>query len=135
MIAQTQKDSDRQACSGMYSRKSWGGSVDPFIMVKFIKPDNIPAGEDPIVSLVVFEWRDRPFIGKTETLDNGILEVGIPEYECVHPPADFLYRSSSSAMKPPKTSSGAPKVRLALLSLRLMRPNPPNPLYAPKRFI
>ncbi|KAK5137269.1 hypothetical protein LTR08_000239 [Meristemomyces frigidus] len=56
-----QKDSNRQVCSGMYSRKSWGGNVDPFILTKFIKPDNVT--DDPVVSLVVFEWRDKPFIG------------------------------------------------------------------------
>lgn len=47
----------------MYSRKSWGGDVDPFILVKFIKPDDIIEEEDPIISLVIFEWTDRPFIG------------------------------------------------------------------------
>lgn len=61
---QNQKDSKRQVCSGMYSRKDWGGNLDPFILTKFMKPENIPEGEDPIVSLVVFEWKDKPFIGK-----------------------------------------------------------------------
>lgn len=46
----------------MYSRKGWGGNVDPFILVKFIKPDE-PAG-DPTVSLAVFEWKDRPLTGR-----------------------------------------------------------------------
>lgn len=49
----------------MYSHKSWGGAVDPpFILTKFIKPDDIPEGSDPIVSIVVFEWRDKGLIGK-----------------------------------------------------------------------
>lgn len=47
----------------MYSRKSWGGDTDPFILVKFIKPDDVIEEEDPIVSLVIFEWQDRPLIG------------------------------------------------------------------------
>jgi hypothetical protein len=47
----------------MYSRKSWGGNVDPFILVKFVKPDDLPAAEDPVVSLVIFEWSDRPLVG------------------------------------------------------------------------
>lgn len=51
----------------MYSRKSWGGAVDPFILVKFVKPDNLPEDRDPIVSLVIFEWNDRPLIGAVET--------------------------------------------------------------------
>lgn len=56
-----QKANNRQVCSGMYSRKSWGGAVDPFILTKFIKPDGVE--NDPLVSLVVFEWRDKPLIG------------------------------------------------------------------------
>lgn len=48
----------------MYNRKSWGGSVDPFILLKFVKPENIPDDEDPVVSLVVFEWRDKNLVGK-----------------------------------------------------------------------
>jgi len=48
----------------MYSRKAWGGNVDPFILTKFMKPEDIPEGEDPIVSLVMFEWQDKDLIGK-----------------------------------------------------------------------
>jgi hypothetical protein len=48
----------------MYSKKAWGGSVDPFILTKFIRPENIADDQDPIVSLVVFEWNDRDLIGK-----------------------------------------------------------------------
>ena len=47
----------------MYSRKSWGGNTDPFILTKFIKPKNLKDGEDPLVSLVVFEWQDKDLIG------------------------------------------------------------------------
>ena len=48
----------------MYSRKAWGGNVDPFILVKFQKPTDIPDGENSIVSLVMFEWADHNLIGK-----------------------------------------------------------------------
>jgi hypothetical protein len=59
----------------MYSRKAWGGAVEPFILTKFIKvPDEIPG--DPIVSLIIFEWKDEPLIGIkpfviVRRLDNG----------------------------------------------------------------
>lgn len=46
----------------MYSKKSWGGSVDPFILVKFLN-NTLPEGDDPTVSLVIFEWKDRKFVG------------------------------------------------------------------------
>lgn len=46
----------------MYSRKSWGGPVDPFILVKFLN-DTAPEGDDPVASLVIFEWRDGNLVG------------------------------------------------------------------------
>lgn len=70
---QDQKDASRQVCSGMYSRKSWGGSIDPFILVKFLPPkDPIPSGDDPIVSTVIFEWKDRSLIGAIDPADENI---------------------------------------------------------------
>ena len=46
----------------MYSKQSWGGDVEPFILTKFIK--STPEGdEDPLVSLVMFEWRDEDLVG------------------------------------------------------------------------
>lgn len=49
----------------MYSRRSWGGSIDPYILTKFLVPkDPIPDGEDPIVSFVIFEWKDRDLVGR-----------------------------------------------------------------------
>lgn len=46
----------------MYSRSAWGGSVDPFILVKFSKADG--AQNDPLASLVIFEWKDENLIGE-----------------------------------------------------------------------
>lgn len=48
--------------AGMYSKSAWGGPVDPFILAVFPN-DTIKADEDPIVSLIIFEWRDQGFIG------------------------------------------------------------------------
>ena len=57
---QDQKDDNKLRCAGMYSRKSWGGSVDPYILVKFMKPAE---PEKASVSLVIFEWKDEDLIG------------------------------------------------------------------------
>lgn len=59
----TQDASKRLQCSGMYSRKAWGGNTDPFILTKFAK---LPTDGDfdPIVSLLIFEWNDEPLIGR-----------------------------------------------------------------------
>lgn len=46
----------------MYSRNSWSGAVDPFILIKFFGATE-PSKDDSIVSLVMFEWSDRRFIG------------------------------------------------------------------------
>jgi hypothetical protein len=46
----------------MYSRKTWGGPVDPHILVKFL-PVEGTADSDPIVSLVIFEWEDYDLVG------------------------------------------------------------------------
>lgn len=61
--SQTQDASKRLQCSGMYSRKAWGGNTDPFILTKFAK---LPTDGDfdPIVSLLIFEWSDEPLIGR-----------------------------------------------------------------------
>jgi hypothetical protein len=49
----------------MYSRKAWGGDVEPFILTKFIKAaDDTP--EDPIVSLIIYEWKDEGLICVTD---------------------------------------------------------------------
>ncbi|KAL9106565.1 MAG: hypothetical protein Q9227_008411 [Pyrenula ochraceoflavens] len=62
-VALNEKDEDRQRCSGMYSKKSWGGSTDPFILLKFNK-DTSEGDTDPLVGLVIFEWKDEHLIGR-----------------------------------------------------------------------
>lgn len=47
----------------MYSKQAWGGPEDPFISIVFPKTD-IPDDQDPIVSVVVFEWKDQALVGK-----------------------------------------------------------------------
>lgn len=47
----------------MYSRKAWGGDVDPFVLVEVEKVE--APDQDPIMSLVIFEWHDRYLIGTT----------------------------------------------------------------------
>jgi hypothetical protein len=64
-----QVDENRQLCAGMYSRDSWGGAVEPHILVKFIK-NTEESGSDPITSLVIFEWKDYSLIGVLPTADS-----------------------------------------------------------------
>jgi hypothetical protein len=56
---------DAQKCSGMYSKKSWGGKVEPFILVKFrhLKDQNKDI-ENPTVGVVIWEWKDSMLLGK-----------------------------------------------------------------------
>lgn len=48
----------------MYSKTTWGGPVDPHILVKFIK-DTEDSPTDPLVSMVIFEWKDYDLLGVT----------------------------------------------------------------------
>lgn len=41
---------------GMYSKADWGGSVDPFIRVKFFGDKE--ASDTDAASLMIFEWKD-----------------------------------------------------------------------------
>lgn len=57
----------------MYSRKAWGGSVDPFILNRFLPYK--PAGDgaeidDPVVAVVLFEWKDEHLLGRPKSPDN-----------------------------------------------------------------
>ncbi|KAK3989527.1 lung seven transmembrane receptor-domain-containing protein [Cladorrhinum sp. PSN332] len=54
-----------QRCTGMYDKNAWGGPVDPFILVKFTDVGK-DQGDDPTVSLLIFEWRDQELIGTPE---------------------------------------------------------------------
>ena len=59
----TQEDDNYYMCEGMYSKKSWPGFVDPFILVKFMKSE-AKEKADPTVSLAIFEWTDERLVGK-----------------------------------------------------------------------
>ncbi|KAH7037842.1 lung seven transmembrane receptor-domain-containing protein [Microdochium trichocladiopsis] len=80
-----QTEDNRQKCQGMYDRNDWGGPVDPFILAEF--PNITVEGDaDPIVSLIIFEWKDEWLIGADansnelicdpENVANGLCEEG-----------------------------------------------------------
>jgi hypothetical protein len=48
----------------MYSKKSWGGKVEPFINIKFINSDKNKDIQDPTVGVVIWEWKDSLLLGK-----------------------------------------------------------------------
>jgi Lung seven transmembrane receptor len=70
----------------MYSRKSWGGAVDPYILVKFLA-DKTEDDTDPIASMVIFEWQDEDLIG-------------------VMPPGAESYRDKQTICDPDNVSAG-----------------------------
>ncbi len=76
-MLQDESDENRHRCAGMYSQNLWGGPVDPFILVRFDKYDG---PDDPIVSLVIFEWKDEEFVGVYPS--SNAIQV------CVNPPED-----------------------------------------------
>lgn len=56
----SEKPEYRQRCAGMYSKNSWGGPTDPYISLMF---DKYGGSAHPIVSVLIFEWKDEKFIG------------------------------------------------------------------------
>jgi len=55
-------EENNERCAGMYSRSSWGGPVDPFMLVKFTDAGK-DLGDDPVVSLLMIEWMDLDYVG------------------------------------------------------------------------
>jgi hypothetical protein len=67
----------------MYSKKSWGGPVDPYILAKFKKADKDAPG-DPSVGIVIWEFQDYDFIWKPDEDDENVSSMLVKnstEYE------------------------------------------------------
>ncbi len=63
----------------MYSRTTWGGPVDPFILVKFLH-SKAPEKTDPIASLLIFEWKDKDLVGRPDPNYPGLVSSrAVPE--------------------------------------------------------
>ncbi|EZF35256.1 Integral membrane protein Ptm1 [Trichophyton interdigitale] len=67
----TQDNVNRQQCSGMYGKKSWGGDINPFILLKM---EAVKDKKDPIMSLAIFEWKDESLIGRDLTAKDGSVQ-------------------------------------------------------------
>lgn len=67
----------------MYSKKAWGGSVDPYILVKFMPDSSIQ--DDPLASLIIFEWQDEELIGQYPPNAD---EYSLKTYICRQPEVD-----------------------------------------------
>ena len=55
---------------GMYSRKSWGGDTDPYVMATFRgyqKQGEDDPNKDPLLGTVIFEYSDERFLGIPKT--------------------------------------------------------------------
>ena len=68
---------------GMYSRSTWGGDTDPFILVKFLN-SSVSGADDPIASLIIFEWSDRQFVGIPNPEGMGNVSRALSKCLCVH---------------------------------------------------
>ena len=101
-----QTQDDQQKCSGMYSKKSWGGKVDPFIMVKFVKNgDKNKDVQDPTVGVVIWEWKDSMLLGKPS--DMPVDEVRQARNMVRVEGVDKTYSASTSATTIPSTRNSA----------------------------
>lgn len=50
----------------MYSQKAWGGSTQPYIMVRFsgYEPKGDEDTADPVIAAVIFEYSDNENLGR-----------------------------------------------------------------------
>ncbi|EFE37282.1 hypothetical protein TRV_08093 [Trichophyton verrucosum HKI 0517] len=55
----------------MYGKKSWGGDINPFILLRM---EAVKDKKDPIMSLAIFEWKDESLIGRDLTAKDGSIQ-------------------------------------------------------------
>ena len=115
----------------MYDRKTWGGAVDPHILVKFIK-NAAEDDSDPIASMIIFEWKDYDLIGVLPTADS--LQVPLPWEIYERARSDAYYRENISAIKKQSRISGVIPTRQANLSWRQMQQISPRMRSLPKQY-
>ncbi|KAL9013946.1 MAG: hypothetical protein Q9173_001383 [Seirophora scorigena] len=120
------KDYDRQQCSGMYSKKGWGGDTDPFILTTFDKAST-PDDKDVFVSLVVFEFRDEDLIGVWPSPD-----APEKEYVCTQPNIDKKF-CNSTQLGEFILSPNASDSRNQIMSKKINLKDPQVPKYDVKR--
>ncbi|KAL8680396.1 MAG: hypothetical protein Q9186_003425 [Xanthomendoza sp. 1 TL-2023] len=116
------KDHNRQQCSGMYSKKGWGGDTDPFILTTFEKAP-APNDQDAFVSLVVFEFRDEDLIGVWPSPD-----APEKEYICTQANIDKKY-CNSTELGHFILSPNASDSRNQILSTKINLKDPQAPKY------
>ena len=57
----------------MYSKKAWGGNIDPQITLRFTPSTNAA----DVASVIIFEYEDEPYVGRLVEI-NGQPEVSSP---------------------------------------------------------
>lgn len=92
----------------MYSQKAWGGPTEPHILIEFQK-DETTDDTDPIVSLIVFEWKDYDLVGRLPTADSTQVQLFAQPAQC--PTADFCTRKNTYATRRLSTMASAVATR------------------------
>ncbi|KAL8932675.1 MAG: hypothetical protein Q9211_006181 [Gyalolechia sp. 1 TL-2023] len=120
------KDYNRQQCSGMYSKKGWGGDINPYVQTTIEKAPP-PDDQDAFVSLVVFEFRDEDLIGVWPSPD-----APEKEYICTQPNIDKKF-CNSTQLGAFILSPNASDSRNPILSYKANLKDPEAPLYHVER--
>ena len=123
---------------GMYSRNAWGGPVDPFILTMFPNT-SIEGIDDPVVSLIIFEWKDYDYIGAYSDPEsmkvksqshNGVLSI-FGGYLVAY---NRTPRRPKFAIPMPSRMTSARKRIWVNIFLRLMLPRSPTTQSSPRLF-
>ncbi|KAL8908157.1 MAG: hypothetical protein Q9207_000980 [Kuettlingeria erythrocarpa] len=121
------KDHNRQQCSGMYSKKAWGGDTNPFIQTTFDKAPP-PDDQDVFVSLVVFEFKDEDLIGVWPSPD-----APEKEYICTQPNIDQKFCNATQLGEYILSPNATASRRNEILSKKVNLRDPQVPKYDVKK--
>ncbi|KAL8829524.1 MAG: hypothetical protein Q9170_006126 [Blastenia crenularia] len=111
----------------MYSKKGWGGDMDPFILTT-INKDPPPDDQDAFISFVVFEFRDEDLIGVWPSPD-----APEKEYICTQPNIDKNFCNSTQLGEFILSPNASEESRNQILPFKVNLKDPEAPKYAVER--
>jgi hypothetical protein len=91
----------------MYSRKTWGGPVEPHILVKFL-PYTGQDETDPIASMIVFEWKDYALVGIQPEDPKAPVKLFRRTLRLI---LIYVFRKNGSATRPRRNLDGVMAIR------------------------
>lgn len=118
------------SCSGMYSRKAWGGSIDPFILISFQKDESSEPTGSGMVGLIVYEFQDKDLLGKLPLEGQPPVSIALAKVEAM---LTRRRRHISATTKLSTSSTSVTRLRSMNTSSPIMPPHSLRALSSRKR--